>query len=104
MREVDSREIDARRLRDALMQKDRVGLDRKSITTARGYVGLALETVKQRDVMAVLLGCSTPIVLRKVPGNGGDVGYRVIGECYMHGIINGEAMQWGLETQDIVLC
>ena len=103
--EVDPRRIDAVQLRAALMQKDRVGLDRKLITTEGGYVGLALETVEQGDAVAVLLGCSMPIVLRKVvEAEDGDVRWRVIGECYVHGIMRGEAMGWGLETRDIVLC
>ena len=102
--EVDPQRIDAVHLRAALMQKDRVGLNRKLITTEGGYVGLALETVEQGDAMAVLLGCSMPIVLRKVEGEDGDVRWRVIGECYVHGFMHGEAMEWGLETRDIVLC
>ena len=102
--EVDARRIDAVQLRAALMQKDRVGLERKLITTEAGYVGLALETAEQGDALAVLLGCSMPIVLRMVEGEDGDVRWRVIGECYVHGIMRGEAMEWGIETQDIVLC
>lgn len=102
--EVEEYGIDATDLRDALMQKDRVGLSRRLVTTKRGYVGLALETVEQNDVVAVLLGCSMPIVLRKVDsGQNGDR-WKVVGECYLHGIMKGEAMEWGIDVQDFILC
>ena len=102
--EADPAQIDAVHLRDALMQKDRVGVRRRLVTTERGYVGMALEDVEESDAIAVLLGCSMPMVLRKVEGALGHVRWRVIGECYVHGIMDGEAMEWGMKVQDIVLC
>lgn len=86
------------------MQRDRVNLGMRLVTTERGHVGMALETVERTDVVAVLLGCSTPMVLRQVQGDAGHLKWKVVGECYLHGIMNGEAMGWGLETEDIVLC
>ncbi|MCJ1243494.1 hypothetical protein MMC30_000691 [Trapelia coarctata] len=103
-KDVEPEKIDAVHLRDALMQRDRVNLGRRLVTTERGYVGMALETVERADVVAVLLGCSTPMVLRQVQGDSGYLRWKVVGECYLHGIMNGEAMGWGLKTQDIVLC
>ena len=99
--------IDAVHLRHGLMQKDRVGVRRRLATTERGYVGMVLEATKRDDVIAVLLGCSMPMVLRrseKAGENPGDVRWEVVGECYLHGIMDGEAMGWGLELEDIVLC
>ncbi|KAL9024164.1 MAG: hypothetical protein Q9196_006719 [Gyalolechia fulgens] len=95
--------IDAVHLRNALMQRDRINLSRRLVTTERGYVGMALETVERGDAVAVLYGCSMPIVLRESKTNGGDSRWRVIGECYLHGMMNGEAMEWGTNKQDIVL-
>ena len=103
-KEVEPEKIDAVHLRDALMQTDRVNLHRRLVTTERGHVGMALETVETTDVIAVLLGCSTSMVLRQAQGNSGHLRWKVVGECYLHGIMNGEAMEWGLKTQDIVLC
>ena len=99
--------VDAGHLRDGLMQKDRVGVRRRLATTERGYIGMVLETAERDDVIAVLLGCSMPMVLRqsKIVGGGSeDVRWQVVGECYLHGIMDGEAMGWGIEPQDIVLC
>ena len=97
-------EIDTIQLRDALMQKDRVGLSRRLFTTKKGYVGIAPEGVETKDLIAVLQGCSMPMVLRKVEAVFENTTYKVIGECYVHGIMNGEALKWGLEVQDLVLC
>ena len=103
-KKAEPEEIDAMHLRDALMQRDRVGVRRRLVTTERGYVGMALETVEKSDSVAVLLGCSMPVVLRKVEGGPEHVRWKVVGECYVHGIMDGEAMEWGMEAQDIVLC
>lgn len=103
-KDFEPEKIDAVHLRDALMQRDRVNLGMRLVTTERGHVGMALETVERTDVVAVLLGCSIPMVLRQVQGDAGYLKWKVVGECYLHGSMNGEAMGWGLETEDIVLC
>ena len=103
-KEVDLENMDALHLRDALMQRDRVGLGRKLVTTEKGYIGIAPQPAEQDDVIAVLLGCSVPFILRKVNGQSGEVRWRIVGECYVHGIMDGEAMEWGLEIQDIAIC
>lgn len=107
-KDVEPEKIDAVHLRDALMQRDRVNLGRRLVTTQRGHVGMAHETVERADVVAILLGCSTPMVLRPVDGDGdGDSSkprrWKVMGDCYLHGIMNGEALKWGLSIQDIIL-
>lgn len=101
--DVEPEKIDAVHLRDALMQRDRINLGRRLVTTERGHVGIALEAVERTDVVAILLGCSTPVVLRPVDGDSESPRWKVVGDCYLHGIMNGEAMKWGLSTQDIVL-
>ena len=104
--DINADEIDAVHLRDALMQRDRINLGRRLVTTGRGYIGMALESVvRETDVVAVLLGCSTPLILRSAQScDNGEVRWKIVGECYLHGTMNGEAMQWGVEIQDIVLC
>ncbi|KAL9043311.1 MAG: hypothetical protein Q9214_003497 [Letrouitia sp. 1 TL-2023] len=104
--DMKANEIDAVHLRDALMQRDRINLERRLVTTRRGYIGMGLESVvRETDVVAVLLGCSTPLILRSAQScNNGEVRWKIVGECYLHGIMNGEAMQWGVEIQDIMLC
>lgn len=60
---------------------------RKLIVTQRRYLGLTAEHVESGDVVAILLGGQLPFVLRKVEGH-----YILIGEAYVHGIMDGEAM------------
>jgi hypothetical protein len=62
---------------------------RKLITTAKGYFGLAAKTALQDDIICILLGCTVPVILR--PSADGS-SYRVVGESYIHGFIDGEAM------------
>lgn len=58
---------------------------RKLITTRTGYLGLVPDCVQRQDVLVVLLGCNFPILLRHY-----KAGYRVLGECYIHGLMAGE--------------
>ncbi|KAJ4291035.1 hypothetical protein N0V90_010232 [Kalmusia sp. IMI 367209] len=80
-------------------------LKRRLITLDTGHFGLAPCTIERGDAIYVLLGCSLPMVLRQV----GETGrFKVVGECYVDGIANGEALA-GVESgcnviRDIVLC
>ncbi|KAF1984050.1 hypothetical protein K402DRAFT_395982 [Aulographum hederae CBS 113979] len=62
-------------------------LGRKLLVTARGFLGLAPPEAQKGDVVVVLLGAPTPLLLRKRGEN-----YVLVGECYVHGIMGGEAL------------
>jgi hypothetical protein len=64
---------------------------RRLFRTARGYVGLSAGSVKAGDEMCVLFGSLVPIVLRREGRS-----WRVVGECYVHGIMDGEVLKLGL--------
>lgn len=53
-----------------------------------GYVGLVPKQAEVGDTMAVLLGCTMPLVLRR---NRNSI-YSVIGESYVHGVMDGEVV------------
>ncbi|KAF2194106.1 HET-domain-containing protein [Zopfia rhizophila CBS 207.26] len=56
--------------------------------------GLAPEVTAARDIVCILFGCSVPVVLRKVEEHSGDNElYELIGEAYVHGKMDGEAVQ-----------
>ncbi|MCJ1262130.1 hypothetical protein MMC22_002000 [Lobaria immixta] len=59
---------------------------RRLITSEKGYLGIANESVCQGDYICIFLGGRMPVVLRPI----GDT-YRFIGECYIHGIMFGQA-------------
>jgi hypothetical protein len=76
---------------------------RTLMTTKNGYLGLALSSAAQGDVIAVLLGCPSPMVLRP----SGSL-YQVVGACYIHDIMKGEVMEWldagRFQLEEITLC
>ena len=75
---------------------------RRLVGTKGGFLGLATENVRDRDLIFILIGCRFPVVLRPQ----GEY-YRVVGEIYVYGIMNGEAMevleQGKCTLQEIVL-
>lgn len=80
-------------------------LGRRLITLETGHFGLAPNTVKRGDGVYVLLGCSTPVVLRSLTGTSH---FEVVGECYVEGFARGEAIE-GLDDgryrlEEINLC
>ncbi|XXH00592.1 hypothetical protein Hte_006940 [Hypoxylon texense] len=56
--------------------------------TQKGYVGLLPEPARIGDEIWLLHGASVPFLMRK-----GDHGHTLIGECYIHGIMYGEAIE-----------
>ncbi|KAI1119469.1 heterokaryon incompatibility protein-domain-containing protein [Nemania sp. NC0429] len=54
-----------------------------------GHIGIVPEQARVGDVVAVLLGCTMPLLLRR---NQGSV-CSVLGECYVHGAMDGEVLQ-----------
>jgi hypothetical protein len=54
------------------------------------YFGLAPPDTRVGDIICILFGCSVPVVLRPVPNEKGR--YNFIGECYVHGMMDGEAI------------
>ena len=64
---------------------------RRLMVTSWGHVGMAPSRAVKGDVLAVLFGCSVPVLLR--PRNQERTSYAFIGECYVHGYMNGEAIQ-----------
>jgi hypothetical protein len=54
-------------------------------------LGLCPPATKERDIITVLFGCSVPVVLRMVSFEG-ERFYRLVGECYVHGMMDGEAI------------
>ena len=60
---------------------------RSFITTEEGYIGIAPKATKPGDHACVLFGSQMPLLLRKSSG----LQSQVVGECYIHGLMDGEA-------------
>lgn len=69
--------------------------NRRLIRTAKGYLGTGPTHVKRGDQICILLGGATPLIVRP-----NDKRYKLIGDSYVHGLMNGEAMQ-GLRRGEI---
>lgn len=64
--------------------------DMRPFVTENGFLGQVPTTARIGDVICVFLGAHVPFVLRPHERGGS---YRVIGDCYLHGMMNGEALQ-----------
>ncbi|KAF2963801.1 hypothetical protein GQX73_g9772 [Xylaria multiplex] len=53
--------------------------------------GLAPQGCRVSDIVCIMLGCSVPVVLSKDRRQGESL-YKVVGEAYVHGMMDGEAM------------
>ncbi|KAH6716564.1 heterokaryon incompatibility protein-domain-containing protein [Leptodontidium sp. MPI-SDFR-AT-0119] len=68
---------------------------RSLLLTEDGCLGLAPQAVKAGDLVTVLLGCVSSMILRPVtsdPMCHSKQRYKVVGEAYCHGIMQGEAI------------
>ena len=71
-----------------------VVLNRRLINTKAGRLGLAPPTVRKGDLVCIIFGCSVPVLLRRCEDAGGREEYfQLIGECYIRGIMEGEALE-----------
>ncbi|KAJ4321906.1 hypothetical protein N0V84_005072 [Fusarium piperis] len=71
------------------------------VRTKTGLIGTAPWDVQEGDFICVLYGGQTPFVLRgddKCPGK-----FRFVGDCYIHGIMEGEALSMELEEREFVI-
>jgi hypothetical protein len=50
--------------------------------------GICPPKASNNDIICILFGCSVPVVLRKVANDK----YHFIGECYVHGMMDGESL------------
>ena len=80
-------------VREFLRRVQEVTWGRALIKTIHEHLGLAHETVQKGDSICILYGCSVPVILRSISASEADqnAGYRFIGECYVHDMMEGEA-------------
>ncbi|KAF2820971.1 hypothetical protein CC86DRAFT_237156, partial [Ophiobolus disseminans] len=64
-------------------------VERCIFTSASGRVGLGSSTIRSGDYIVILLGADMPFIVRPV----GNDHCQIIGEAYIHGMMQGEALQ-----------
>ncbi|KAK3298692.1 heterokaryon incompatibility protein-domain-containing protein [Chaetomium fimeti] len=73
--------------------------NRRFARTTRGYFVMGPQAMEKADIVCVLFGGKMPFCLRPCPGSGF---YLLVGECYVHGFMNGEAVDTGmLERREV---
>ncbi|KAI0159884.1 heterokaryon incompatibility protein-domain-containing protein [Hypoxylon sp. FL1284] len=76
-------------------------LSRRLFTTEQGYVGTAPQRARKGDKVCVLFGCSVAVILRCDPAVADS--YEFVGEAYLEGFMNGEALNMGKSESTFVL-
>jgi hypothetical protein len=68
-------------------------------STKRGYLGQVPKKAMVGDVICVIAGAAVPFTVRP-----NDSGYNLVGQCYLHGYMEGEALNDpDVVEEDIVL-
>jgi hypothetical protein len=63
---------------------------RKVILTSRGFFGVAPQSTTAGDRVYLLPGAELPVLLRRYQKEESE--YEFVGECYIHGLMNGQGM------------
>nr|KAK5441619.1 hypothetical protein LTR18_006541 [Exophiala xenobiotica] len=64
---------------------------RRLATTKRGYIAVVPKVSRPGDVVAILPGCSCPLLLRSNP-RGMKNAFEIVAECYLQGLMDGEIL------------
>lgn len=73
---------------------------RLAFLTTSGHLGLGPSSMRPGDHAVILFGSNVPFILRE------DIvedTFKVVGECYVHGVMHGEIMEENLQSRDFVL-
>ncbi|KAG8161348.1 hypothetical protein KVR01_009612 [Diaporthe batatas] len=66
-----------------------------------GPVGLGPGCIEMGDEIAILHGADFPVVLRKLEGR--EQRYQFVGDCYLDGVMFGEAVDWEEKDADDII-
>jgi hypothetical protein len=88
-------------LGDYYEQLQVVAQGRRPLLTSTGYLGIGPNETQPGDVLVILLVAQVPYILRR---HSEDSTLRLVGEAYVHGLMNGEAMKESPATEIIKLC
>lgn len=76
----------------------RASWGRTMFITKQGYLGLGPYTIRSGDQVVILKGGRTPYILRKKRDH-----HLLVGECYVHGIMHGEAFGDDVELETFAI-
>ncbi|KUJ12903.1 uncharacterized protein LY89DRAFT_592380 [Mollisia scopiformis] len=75
---------------------ERCAMGRRLCVTSKGFIGMVTPRTEISDEIALIFGAATPFVIRHPNGrcDGSKeckLPFLFVGECYVHGIMDGEA-------------
>jgi len=76
---------------------------RRFCVTERGYMGWVPPHTVSGDLVCILYGARTPFLLRNEIFEGGKHGYRLVGECFFHGMMDGEMLTASHRVEDFIV-
>jgi hypothetical protein len=80
-----------------LVQRDSLVYKSSFISTEKEHMGIAPPATKEGDIVCVLLGHRVPVILRQVEDH-----YIFIGDCFVYGLMDGEALQDFMEGKAVL--
>jgi hypothetical protein len=76
------------------------GRGRRLARTRNGYLAMVPPLAQKGDLTAVLLGGQSCFILRRE----GELGmYKLVGDAYVHGMMDGEALEYNLKMETFVI-
>jgi len=76
------------------------GFGRRICRTEKNYLGHAVWEAEEGDMIVLFLGADVPFLIRPDKDEPGS--YQLVGECYVHGIMDGEAMEMCIREEKIL--
>jgi hypothetical protein len=73
---------------------------RRFCVTAEERIGIVPCNTRDGDMVAVLYGAQVPFVIRPKKDTK-EVQFELVGECYIHGLMDGEALMLGLPVKKL---
>ena len=70
---------------------------RRVCVTRDGYLGCVPASAEPQDEIFVVTGAKTPFVVREAKESEKRA-YRIVGECYIHGMMDGEVLERGVDA------
>jgi hypothetical protein len=67
------------------------------VSKDNSWIGLAPMAAEVGDIICILYGCSVPVVLRPQSVDGKTF-FHLVGECYVHGLMDGEVAETAVAT------
>lgn len=82
-------------------------MHRRIFVTRQGYLGLGPPEIQNGDLVYIFAGGHVPFIVRRVQDRmilGGEAGksFELVGDCYVHGIMDGESMSQELGQKEAI--